>query len=160
MSTCIYVFALQSYVNTSDIILPQLSKRDTILLIFRPERRCETDDHRENLQTAEEHHNGADPLGKVGKYRPRHRRSYLQAQCRSHIADTTHGDGDGVGIVDTRCYHHESRDEDEQQIGCEERQQRDALRIGDVHAVDLQRQHGMGVQTLPEFIAEHLEEHG
>ena len=130
-----------------------------VLSLPRPELRGEDDEDGEYFQTADEHHEGAHPLGECGQVVPRHGGADLRSQGGSHVADAAQGDGDGVGVVDAGSYHHEGTDEAQHEIGCEEGQERDPLAGRDVVAVDTERQRGVGVEHLSELVLHHLEQH-
>ena len=93
---------------------------DKIFLVFSPEGWSEDHQYAEYLQTSDEHHQRAEPFCHIRQFAPRHRRSYLCTQGRSHIAHTAQGDGDGIGVVDAHGYHREGDDQADDEIRGEE----------------------------------------
>ena len=85
-------------------------------LILLPEGWCEDHEYGKDFQTADEHHERAEPLGQIGQFAPRHGGSNLCSQGRSYVSHATQRDGDGIGVVDSHRYHRERDDDADDEI--------------------------------------------
>ena len=128
------------------------------LTVF-PKSGRENHQNRENLQTADEHQRRAEPFDARRQHRPAHRGANLDTERGAYVADGTQHNGDGVGVVDAGLDDDERRDEAQHQVDGQECQQRDALLLRNARAVDVHRQHGVGVENLFELVANDFYNH-
>ena len=87
--------------------------------------------------------------------RPRDIRADVVSQRWSHVTDTTQGDDDGIDAVDARYDHDRCCHQQHQNHEYEEGREGDQSGSRHVLPVDSDRQHGIGVQTLTEVVANH-----
>ena len=128
-------------------------------LILFPKSGRENHQNREYLQTADEHQCRAEPFDARRQHRPAHRGANLDAERGANVADGTQHNGDGVGVVDAGLDDDERRNEAQHQVDGQERQQRDALLLRNARAIDVHRQHGVGVENLFELVANDFYNH-
>ena len=90
---------------------------------------------------------------------PRHRRTYLQSERRTHVAERGERDGDGVGIIHSCRCHAESTHYAHDAIDGEECKERYALVDRHVVLTDSERQDSTRMEHLAKLIAHDFEQH-
>ncbi len=129
------------------------------MLVLSPERWGKDNQHTEYLQTADEHHQRAEPFSHIRQFAPRHGWPIsvpnvgptLPTQLKVMVMALVLSMPMAIIVNE----YHQTDDE----IGGEEGEQRNPLLHWYVHPINLQRQHGVRMQNLAEFILYHSHQH-
>jgi len=129
-------------------------------LILPPEGSGEEDQDGHDLETPHEHEQAEHPLDVDREDGPGERRADVVGERRTDVADAAQRDDEGIGQVDAGHNHHGGSGDDHEHGEHEEGKERHELGLGDALAVDLDGQHGVGMENLAEIVADDLQEHG